>query len=346
MEQIYDLIIVGSGPAGLGAAIYAQRAELKTLVIEKEMVSGGQVLTTYEVDNYAGLPGMNGFDLGMKFREHADKLGAEFKEDTVLRIEVCGEGGETLDAQRGGGQRGGAERDGAQRGGELLQAAEAMPESGVLKRIVCENASYLTKTVIIATGAHHRKLGAAGEERLTGMGVSYCATCDGAFFKNKTTAVVGGGDVAIEDAIFLSRLCKKVYLIHRRDELRGAKSLQSRLLSMENVEVYWDTVVESIDGGDQVESLKLKNKKTGEEQTLPVDGIFIAVGISPNSEAFKGLVEMDAGGYILAGEDGKTSVPGVFAAGDVRTKKLRQIVTAVADGANCVTSAEQYLSLF
>ena len=262
MEQIYDLIIVGSGPAGLGAAIYAQRAELKTLVIEKEMVSGGQVLTTYEVDNYAGLPGMNGFDLGMKFREHADKLGAEFKEDTVLRIEVCGEGGETLDAQRGGGQRGGAERDGAQRGGELLQAAEAMPESGVLKRIVCENASYLTKTVIIATGAHHRKLGAAGEERLTGMGVSYCATCDGAFFKNKTTAVVGGGDVAIEDAIFLSRLCKKVYLIHRRDELRGAKSLQSRLLSMENVEVYWDTVVESIDGGDQVESLKLKNKKT------------------------------------------------------------------------------------
>ena len=307
MEQIYDLIIVGSGPAGLGAAIYAQRAELKTLVIEKEMVSGGQVLTTYEVDNYAGLPGMNGFDLGMKFREHADKLGAEFKEDTVLRIEVCGEGGETLDAQRGGGQRGGAERD---------------------------------------SGAHHRKLGAAGEERLTGMGVSYCATCDGAFFKNKTTAVVGGGDVAIEDAIFLSRLCKKVYLIHRRDELRGAKSLQSRLLSMENVEVCWDTVVESIDGGDQVESLKLKNKKTGEDQTLPVDGIFIAVGISPNSEAFKGLVEMDAGGYILAGEDGKTSVPGVFAAGDVRTKKLRQIVTAVADGANCVTSAEQYLSLF
>lgn len=320
MKPVYDLIIIGSGPAGLGAAIYAQRAELKTLVIEKEMVSGGQVLTTYEVDNYAGLPGINGFDLGMKFREHADKLGAEFAEDQVVRIEPCEEQAE----------------DGAQ-----VRAAEL---SVSLKRVVGENDTYLAKTIILAAGANHRKLEVPGEERLTGMGVSYCATCDGAFFKNKTTAVVGGGDVAIEDAIFLARLCQKVYLIHRRDELRGAKSLQSRLMSMENVEILWNTVVESIDGENQVESLQLLNKKSGEKQTLPVDGVFIAVGITPNSEAYRGLVEMDGGGYLVAGEDGKTSVPGIFAAGDVRTKQLRQIVTAAADGANCVTSVERYLN--
>ena len=317
METIYDLVIIGSGPAGLGAAIYAQRADLKTLVIEKEMMSGGQVLTTYEVDNYAGLPGIGGFDLGMKFREHADKLGAQFAEDTVVRIEEA-EGKEGL-----------------------LEAAEL---SGKLKNVVGENGSYLTKAIIIATGAHHRKLGAPGEEEFSGMGVSYCATCDGAFFRNKTTAVVGGGDVAIEDAIFLARLCEKVYLIHRRDELRGAKSLQKRLMAMENVEILWDTVVESIDGKEKVESLKLQNKKSGEKKELSVDGVFIAVGISPNSEAYKGTVSMDEGGYIEAGEDGKTSVPGIFAAGDVRTKALRQIVTAVADGANCVTGVERYLN--
>ena len=317
METIYDLVIIGSGPAGLGAAIYAQRADLKTLVIEKEMMSGGQVLTTYEVDNYAGLPGIGGFDLGMKFREHADKLGAQFAEDTVVRIEEA-EGKEGL-----------------------LEAAEL---SGKLKNVVGEDGSSLTKAVIIATGAHHRKLGAPGEEEFSGMGVSYCATCDGAFFRNKTTAVVGGGDVAIEDAIFLARLCEKVYLIHRRDELRGAKSPQKRLMAMENVEILWDTVVESIDGKEKVESLKLQNKKSGEKKELPVDGVFIAVGISPNSEAYKGTVSMDEGGYIEAGEDGKTSVPGIFAAGDVRTKALRQIVTAVADGANCVTGVERYLN--
>ena len=258
MEQIYDLVILGSGPAGLGASIYAQRAELKTLVIEKEMVSGGQVLTTYEVDNYAGLPGINGFDLGMKFREHADRLGAEFAEDSIIGIQQAGE--------------------------------------------------------------------------------------DGAFFKKKTAAVVGGGDVAIEDAIFLARICEKVYLIHRRNELRGAKSLQKKLMEMENVEILWDTVADSINGENKVESLSLTNKKTGEKRELPVDGVFIAVGISPNTEGLEDLVAMDGGHYILAGEDGKTSQPGIFAAGDVRTKNLRQIVTAVADGANCVTSAERYLN--
>lgn len=309
MTVIYDLVILGSGPAGLGAAIYAQRAELKTLVIEKEMVSGGQVLTTYEVDNYAGLPGIGGFDLGMKFREHADNLGAEFAEDVVIRIEE----------------------------------ADPAEDGTALKKVVCENETYLTKTVIIATGAHHRTLGVPGEEEMVGMGVSYCATCDGAFFKNKTTAVVGGGDVAIEDAIFLARICEKVYLIHRRDELRGAKSLQKKLMAMENVEILWDTVVDKINGSMKVESLSLSNKKTGETSEITVDGVFIAVGISPNTEAFAGTVEMDNGGYIVADENGKTSAPGIFVAGDARTKQLRQIITAVADGANCVTSVERYL---
>lgn len=318
MEQIYDLIILGSGPAGLGASIYAQRAELKTLVIEKEMMSGGQVLTTYEVDNYAGLPGIGGFDLGMKFREHADKLGAEFAEDTVLRIE---------------------EADLEEKG--LVQAAGAGQK---IWQVTGENGAYLTKTVIIATGAHHRKLGVPGEEEMAGMGVSYCATCDGAFFKNKTTAVIGGGDVAIEDAIFLARICEKVYLIHRRDELRGAKSLQKKLLEMENVEIIWDTVADSINGESKVESLSLTNKKTGEKREISVDGVFIAVGITPNTDGFENLVEMDQGKYIAAGEDGKTSRPGIFAAGDVRTKNLRQIITAVADGASCISSVERYLN--
>ena len=302
MEHIYDLIIIGSGPAGLSAAIYAQRARLDALVIEKEMMSGGQVLTTYEVDNYPGLPGINGFDLGMKFREHADRLGARFAEDQVLQVEKT--------------------------------------EEGFL--VKGEKETYRTRTVLIATGAAHRKLGVPGEERLAGMGVSYCATCDGAFFRDKVTAVAGGGDVALEDAIFLSRICRKVYLIHRRDELRGAKSLQEAVMALDNVEILWDTVIEEIQGDGQVESLKLKNKKTGEERDLPVQGVFIAVGIMPNSQAFEGTVEMDHG-YIIAGEDCRTSVPGILAAGDVRTKQLRQIVTAAADGANAVTSAEQQI---
>lgn len=302
MEHIYDLIIIGSGPAGLSAAVYAQRARLDALVIEKEMMSGGQVLTTYEVDNYPGLPGINGFDLGMKFREHADRLGARFAEDQVLQVEKT--------------------------------------EEGFL--VKGEKETYRTRTVLIATGAAHRKLGVPGEERLAGLGVSYCATCDGAFFRDKVTAVAGGGDVALEDAIFLSRICRKVYLIHRRDELRGAKSLQEAVMALDNVEILWDTVIEEIQGDGQVESLKLKNKKTGEERDLPVQGVFIAVGITPNSQAFEGTVEMDRG-YIIAGEDCRTSVPGILAAGDVRTKQLRQIVTAAADGANAVTSAEQQI---
>lgn len=303
MSEGYDLVIVGSGPAGLAAAIYARRARLHALVLEKEMMSGGQVLTTEEVDNYPGLPGMNGFELGTKFREHADALGVAFAEDEVIKIS----------------------------------------DFGGWKQIDGRENSYKTRTVIIATGAMHQKLGVSGEEELAGMGVSYCATCDGAFFRKKTTAVVGGGDVALEDAIFLSRLCEKVYLIHRRDELRGAKVLQERVFALENVEVIWDTVVESIEGGEKVESLSLKQVKTGQTSRLEVDGVFIAVGIKPLSGAFKGLVTME-NGYICAGEDGVTSVPGIFAAGDVRTKPLRQIITAAADGANAVASAERYLN--
>lgn len=303
MGEIYDVVIIGSGPAGLAAAIYAERAELNAIVIEKNVVSGGQVLTTYEVDNYPGVRGIGGYDLGMKFREHADSLGADFVEDEVLCIET----------------------------------------EGKVKKVVCAGQTYETKTVIIATGAGHRKLGIPGEEELSGMGVSYCATCDGAFFRGKTTAVIGGGDVAIEDAIFLARLCKKVYLVHRRDELRGAKSLQKKLFSLENVELVWDSVPERIEGENKVEKLVVSNVKTKETRELELQGVFVAVGINPNSAPFEGLVEME-NGYIKAGEDCATSCPGVFAAGDVRTKGLRQIVTAVSDGANAITSVERYLT--
>ena len=266
-------------------------------------MSGGQVLTTYEVDNYPGYPGISGYDLGTKFREHADKLGAVFTEDEVERIEL----------------------------------------EDKIKAVVCSGDTYRAKAVIIATGANHRKLGVPGEEELAGMGVSYWATCDGAFFRNKVTAVIGGGDVALEDAIFLARLCEKVYLIHRRDEFRGAKSLQEKLLSLPNIEVIWDTVVEKINGSEKVESISLLNKKTNEQSELEVQGVFIAVGITPVTDVFSGLVEMDHG-YIKASEDGRTSVDGIFAAGDVRTKPLRQIVTAVSDGANAITSVERYLT--
>ena len=304
MSHIYDLIIIGSGPAGLAAAVYAQRAKLDTLVVEKAMVSGGQVLTTYEVDNYPGLPGIGGYDLGIKFREHADRLGARFVEDEVLNIQDGGK--------------------------------------GAIKGVVCQGNTYEARSLILATGAVHRKLGVPGEEELAGAGVSYCATCDGAFFRNKVTAVIGGGDVAVEDAIFLARMCSKVYLIHRRNELRAAKSLQENLLSLDNVEVIWDTVADSINGDGMVKSLSLTNVKNGQKRELDVQGVFIAVGITPESRAFEGLVDMDHG-YIRAREDTVTSAPGIFAAGDVRTKPLRQIITAAADGANAITSVERYL---
>lgn len=301
--MLYDVIIIGSGPAGLSAAIYAQRAKLATLVIEKAPMSGGQILNTYEVDNYPGIPGVGGFDLGSKFRAHADALGCSFVTAVVREIQ---------------------EEEGK-------------------KKIVTEKETYETKTLILATGATHRKLGVPGEEELMGMGVSYCATCDGAFFKGKTTAVIGGGDVALEDALFLARLCEKVYLVHRRDEFRGAKVLQERVFETENIEVVWDSVVEEIQGEDMVEKISIYNKKKEEKSELEVQGVFIAVGIQPNTEIYRNLVKMDEGGYIIAGEDGVTQTKGVFAAGDLRTKQLRQVITAASDGANAVTSVEKYL---
>lgn len=303
MEKVYDLVIIGSGPAGLSAAVYGMRARLSTLVLEKSGMSGGQVLNTYEVDNYLGFSEIGGFDLGMKFREHADKVGTEFMDAEVLALE----------------------------------------KKENLVKILLEDGEILAKTVVAATGATHAKLGVKGELELAGMGVSYCATCDGAFFRDKITAVVGGGDVAVEDAIFLSRTCKKVYLIHRRDALRAAKSLQETLQQLPNVEILWDSVVTKIQGEERVAGICVENVKTKEMKEISLNGVFIAVGILPNSEIFKGQMEMDEKGYIVAGEDGKTSCKGVFAAGDVRTKPLRQIVTAVADGANVVSSVQEYL---
>lgn len=338
MEKQYDLVIIGSGPAGLAAAIYAQRARLNTLVIEKEMMSGGQVLSTYEVDNYPGFPGINGFDLGMKLRQHADQLEAVFCEDEVEGIELV-----KTEEQQGEEQLQAAELREISDSMMSKSAAEKIGNSAVMKRIIGKKDTYYAKTVIIASGAMHSKLGVPGEEEFGGMGVSYCATCDGAFFRKKVTAVVGGGDVAIEDAIFLARMCEQVYLIHRRDQLRGARSLQEKLFALDNVTVLWDTVVEEIRGDGKVNSLAVKNVKTQEQSELSVDGVFVAVGITPNSQPFSQLLTLDHG-YIAADETCETGVPGVFAAGDVRKKQLRQIVTAVADGANAVTSAERYLT--
>ena len=302
-HMIYDVIILGSGPAGLSAAIYAQRARLNTLVIEEKPLSGGQILDTYEVDNYPGLQGIGGFELGMKFREHADTLGVTFHTAQVQKVQAAGN----------------------------------------LKEVVTEKETFQTKSVIVATGATHRKLGVQGEEELVGAGVSYCATCDGAFFKGKTVAVVGGGDVALEDALFLARGCEKVYLIHRRDEFRGAKVLQEQVQKTENITVLWNSEVKEIQGENKVEKILLHNNIEETDTTLEVQGIFIAVGIQPNNDAVKELVAVDEQGYVKALEDTVTSEPGIFAAGDVRTKQLRQVITAAADGANAVTSVERYL---
>ena len=349
---MYDVIIIGSGPAGLAAAIYAQRACMDMLVLEKNYMSGGQVLDTYEVDNYPGLKGMNGFDLGMKLREHADALGAQFVTAAVREVRVK-EGRVEGDVQAAETAAGAAEakttgakaaeaKTAEARTAEAKAAGTETAEAGFC--IVTDKETYEARTVIIAAGAQHRKLGIPGEEALAGRGVSYCATCDGAFFRDKTVAVIGGGDVAVEDAIFLARGCRKVYVVHRRDELRAVKSLQEKLLSLPNVEMVWDSVALDIRGEQAVEGLAVKNVKTQETQVLPVDGVFVAVGIQPNSQAYQGLVKMDPAGYICADETGRTSVPGLFAAGDIRTKALRQILTAAADGANAVFAAEQFLN--
>ena len=293
---MYDLIIVGAGPAGLSAAVYGRRAGLDLIVIEQKPMGGGQVLDTYEVDNYLGLPGINGFDLAQKFRSHADGLGAVFKSGRVTAVRDEGE-----------------------------------------KKVVetADGKSYEARTLILAGGAEHAKLDVPGEEAYRGQGVSYCATCDGAFFKKS--------DVAVEDAVYLSRFCRKVYLIHRRDSLRAAKSLQDKLFSCENAEVIWNSTLQEIRGSDLVEGICIREKGGETERKLAVDGVFIAVGMRPKTEHYRELIACDEGGYLIAGEDCATSVPGIFAAGDIRTKALRQIVTAVSDGACAVASAEKYL---
>ena len=303
MSEIYDTAILGAGPAGISAAIYAARAKLNTLWLDKQFEQGGQVLNTYEVDNYPGMPGISGMDLGEAMAGHAAKLGIEPFRENVLSVE----------------------------------------DAGTEKIIRTKKHEYRARTVILACGASHRKLNIPGEEELSGMGVSYCATCDGAFFKNKTAVVVGGGNMAVEDAIFLSRICKKVYLVHRREELRAERILQERLFACENVEIRWNSVAVEIQGTECVTGLKIRDVQDATESVIATDGVFIAVGILPNTDKFRNLVKLDEAGYIVAGEEGITETPGIFAAGDIRTKMLRQVVTAVADGANAVASVQNYL---
>ncbi len=301
--MIYDVIVIGAGPAGLAAGIYGKRAGLDILILDTSSISGGQILNTYEIDNYPGMPGVSGTELAQAMRDHCEKLGVEFARGRVTSInEVDGN-----------------------------------------KELVTKKGNFYSKTVIIATGASNTKLGCPGEEEFSGVGVSYCATCDGAFFKDKEVAVVGGGDVALEDAIYLARFCKKVYLIHRRDEFRGAALLQEQVKASDKIEIIYDTTVDSINGSDAVEYLLIKNKNTNEQTELKVQGVFIAVGSTPNTSSIQGLPETDERGYLVADETCVTSKSGIYAAGDVRAKQLKQVITATADGANAITSIERYL---
>ena len=297
---MFDLIIIGSGPAGLTAAIYAKRALLRTLVVEREYMGTGQIAVTERVDNYPGLFGISGYDLGEKFREHAEKLETEFLEAEVSKIEKNGEGFNVIFADGG---------------------------------------SETAKTVIFAAGASHRKLSVPGENK---QRISYCAVCDGSFYKDKTVAVIGGGDTALGDALYLAKLAKTVYLVHRRDEFRANKSLQKRVSETENIIPMLNAVLTEVVGDKNAEGIAFL--QNGEPKTLFVDGIFCAIGTVPNSGLLRGLCDLDEGGYAVAGEDCKTSLPGLFAAGDVRTTPLRQVITAAADGANAAMSAENYIS--
>ncbi|MGD9909703.1 MAG: thioredoxin-disulfide reductase [Candidatus Izemoplasmatales bacterium] len=299
---MYDLVIIGAGPAGLGASIYASRAMLDFVFLEK-WLPGGEIANTYEVENYPGINHVSGAELSDLMIKHAEELGAKIQNEGVTDVDFTGE----------------------------------------IKKVVTRKNTYYTKTVIIATGASSRRLGVPGEDQFYGMGVSYCATCDGALYKDKVVAVVGGGDVAVEDAIYLSRMAKKVYLVHRRNELRAVKTLQEKMFPLPNVEVIWDSVITRVNGDQYVASVHIQNKLTGEEKELTVDGLFVAVGMDPNSEFLKGKVEMDSGNWILTDENCETSVKGVFAAGDVRKKLLRQVITGVADGAISVFALEKYL---
>lgn len=294
-----DVLVIGSGPAGLSAAIYAKRANLDVLVVEKEYMGTGQIAESRQVDNYLGLVGKSGYDLGEAFLEDAGKLGVDFYEGEAVQYEKTDFGW----------------------------------------KVYFDNDEFLeTKTVIYCAGAIHRPLGLSEESTYAGKGISYCAVCDGAFYKDKVTAVVGGGDTALDDALYLSEICKKVYLIHRRSEFRGSASTLETIKQKENIELVTNAKIASVAGTNKVETIVLNN-----ERTISVDGIFVAIGMVPQTETLKNLLDLDKNGYIVADETGKTSAPGFFAAGDVRTKQLRQVVTAVSDGANAACSAADYI---
>lgn len=302
MENIYDIVIIGGGPAGMTAGIYGGRAELKTLILEKKF-HGGQMVSTSEIENYPALPDTNGIELSNKMLEHAKKFGAVVEYKGVDTIEVI--------------------------------------ENG-LKKLTVGNDEVIARTVILSMGSTSRKLGLDKEEKFTGRGLGYCAICDGGFYRNKVVAVNGGGDTAVEDALYLSRIASKVYLIHRRDELRANKTLQTRLKES-NVEIVWNSTIKEILGEEKLSGVVTVDKNSGEERTIELDGLFVAIGGIPTSELVKDFVEMTPNGYIITNEDCETSVPGVYAVGDIRKKSLRQVITACADGAIAVHTAEKYI---
>ena len=299
MEKLYDLIICGGGAAGLSAAVYASRSGLDFVLVDTASSMGSQITQTSEIENYPGFENINGMDLIMKFYEHAKALNAPMINNDVQKI---------------------SKQDG-------------------IFTVSCAQNELKAKTVVYCFGATHRTLGVKGEHELLGKGVGYCAVCDGFFFRNKTAVVIGGGNTAVTDAVYLTKICKKVFLIHRRDTLRADKVLADKLENAENAEILYNTEVSQIIGEQRVEGVELKN---GEE--ILCDGVFIAVGISPRSELVKDFVKLDKGGYVVADESGKTSVDGFFVAGDVRTKPLRQVITACSDGANCIDSVNKYLN--
>ncbi len=304
LAQDYDIVIIGAGPAGLTAGLYAARARRKTIVLERN-VTGGQIALTSLVENYPGFPdGVNGFDLGQAMQQQAEKYGMEMGYGEVTGIEP---------------------KDGR----HLVKTTEG---------------DRLAKAVIITGGADYNRLGVPGEERLTGRGVSYCATCDAAFFKDQEVAVVGGGDAAMDEGLFVTRYASKVYVVHRRDQLRASKILQERAFADPKMEFVWHTVVTEILGEEAVTGLRLRNVVTGEESTLPVAAIFIFIGLHPNSDYLKGLLRMDEGGHIYVTDWMETEVPGIFAAGDIRVNSSRQVVSAAGDGATAAIKADHYIT--
>ncbi len=297
-----DVLIIGAGPAGLTAALYAKRYGLDVTVLEGNLY-GGQIANAPEVENYPGIRSISGVDLALQIYDQVAALGVEVK----------------------------------------LEGALSFDFSGPVKKVVTHKGVHEARTVIVANGARRRKLGSAGEDTLNGRGVSYCATCDGSFYKGKEVAIVGGGNTALEDALFLANICSRVHLIHRRDEFRGNHILAEAVKARENIVIHYDSAVDEIGGGDRVSFIKVRNLKTNITQEIELRGIFIAVGLEPDNSLFDGILNIDSYGYIVAGEDCKTNVPGVFAAGDTRTKALRQVVTAAADGAVAAFEATNFI---